>query len=186
METISTTSGSKPGAPRCCQPSILSMTATDPPHLGAWHQFAVRAGDNPPRRSWTYWRRASFAAFGRQPRRSVCAVVARYQGEIVEDPVAGDSRTPHWRASASLLEQKTDGSRAEPTRTNRRRHTSRHPGLLADNPPAIYRSRCSRRQPGGRPGDRIGPQRTISPTNLPRFHRNSSLSKLRRPFESYP
>ena len=36
------------GAPRCCPPSILSwpVTATDPAHLGSWHELAIRAGDN--------------------------------------------------------------------------------------------------------------------------------------------
>ena len=35
-------------APRRCPPSILSgpMTATDPAHLGAWHQLTIGAGDN--------------------------------------------------------------------------------------------------------------------------------------------
>ena len=36
------------GAPRACPASILSwpVTATDPAHLGSWHELAIGAGDN--------------------------------------------------------------------------------------------------------------------------------------------
>ena len=187
------------GAPRCRPPSILSgpMTATDPAHLGAWHQLTIGAGDNATETildvpaKLVVPRRASPPSDGRRADPNATArswpdtpglryglrrcAPTHVRSSTVTDPTGGRSPPPHSRGRGEprslLAQQKTNSA---PKQGQKKMGPSRHSrGTNANQPDPMLTppDRRTTRRPHRRP------QRTISPTNLPCFHCNSSLSR---------
>ena len=173
------------GTPRRCPPPISSspVTATDPTHLGSWHQLAIRAGDHPtktirhvvaklvvprpasrPSGGWPADPNATTQSW--PDTQSPCYGLRRCapthaKSSTHNDPDGGRSPPPHSRGRGeqrSLLAQEKTNS--VPTPKRKRTGPSHQPGgTISIQPPATPQPRQPRPRlkHHQRPPPRTGP-----------------------------